>query len=45
MGDMAEIKAIADYLKDIEEGLYEWNYRGKWEIPVNIFSLTLDPND
>ena len=24
----AEIKAIGDYLKDLEEGLYEWDYRG-----------------
>jgi len=24
----AEIKSIADYLKDLEEGLYEWDYRG-----------------
>ena len=24
----AEIKAIADYLKGLEEGLYEWDYRG-----------------
>ncbi len=24
----AEIKRIADYLKDLEEGLYEWDYRG-----------------
>jgi restriction endonuclease S subunit len=24
----AEIKQIADYLKDLEEGLYEWDYRG-----------------
>ena len=23
-----EIKRIADYLKDLEEGLYEWDYRG-----------------
>jgi hypothetical protein len=23
-----EIKSIADYLKDLEEGLYEWDYRG-----------------
>jgi hypothetical protein len=22
----AEIKRIADYLKDLEEGLYEWDY-------------------
>ncbi len=30
MGGMekAEIKRIADYLKDLEEGLYEWDYRG-----------------
>jgi len=29
----AEIKAIAEYLKDLEEGLYEWEYRGLslWE--------------
>jgi len=26
--EKAEIKRIADYLKDIEEGLYEWDYRG-----------------
>ncbi len=26
--EKAEIKAIADYLKDLEEGLYEWDYRG-----------------
>jgi len=26
--ERAEIKSIADYLKDIEEGLYEWDYRG-----------------
>ncbi len=24
----AEIKRIPDYLKDLEEGLYEWDYRG-----------------
>ena len=24
----AEIKQIADYLKDLEEGLYEGDYRG-----------------
>ncbi len=24
----AEIKQIADYLKDLEEGLYEWDYQG-----------------
>ena len=24
----AEIKRIGDYLKDLEEGLYEWDYRG-----------------
>ena len=24
----AEIKQIADYLKHLEEGLYEWDYRG-----------------
>jgi hypothetical protein len=24
----AEIKQIADYLKDLEEGLVEWDYRG-----------------
>ena len=24
----AEIKRVADYLKDLEEGLYEWDYRG-----------------
>ena len=23
----AEIKRIADYIKDLEEGLYEWDYR------------------
>lgn len=26
--EKAEIKRIADYLKDLEEGLYEWDYRG-----------------
>ena len=26
--DKPEIKKIADYLKDLEEGLYEWDYRG-----------------
>lgn len=26
--EKAEIKSIADYLKDLEEGLYEWDYRG-----------------
>jgi len=26
--DKAEIKRIGDYLKDLEEGLYEWDYRG-----------------
>ena len=26
--EKAEIKQIADYLKDLEEGLYEWDYRG-----------------
>jgi len=25
--EKAEIKRIADYLKDFEEGLYEWDYR------------------
>ncbi len=24
----AEIKRIVDYLKDLEQGLYEWDYRG-----------------
>ncbi len=24
----AEIKQIADYFKDLEEGLVEWDYRG-----------------
>jgi hypothetical protein len=27
--ERAEIKQIADYLKDLEEGLYEWDYRRK----------------
>jgi len=26
--EKAEVKRIADYLKDLEEGLYEWDYRG-----------------
>lgn len=26
--EKAEVKYIADYLKDLEEGLYEWDYRG-----------------
>ena len=26
--DKTEIKQISDYLKDLEEGLYEWDYRG-----------------
>ncbi len=26
--DRTEIKRIADYLKDLEEGLVEWDYRG-----------------
>ncbi|MBA7677994.1 hypothetical protein ES703_86261 [subsurface metagenome] len=26
--EKAEIKRLADYLKDLEEGLYEWDYRG-----------------
>ena len=26
--EKAEIKQVADYLKDLEEGLYEWDYRG-----------------
>jgi hypothetical protein len=26
--EKAEIKSIGDYLKDFEEGLYEWDYRG-----------------
>jgi hypothetical protein len=26
--EKAEIKQIADYLKDLEEGLYEWDYCG-----------------
>ena len=26
--EKAEIKRIAEYLKDLEEGLYEWDYRG-----------------
>jgi hypothetical protein len=26
--EMAEIKSIAEYLIDLEEGLYEWDYRG-----------------
>jgi len=26
--DKVEIKWVADYLKDLEEGLYEWDYRG-----------------
>jgi len=26
--DKAEIRQIADYLRDLEEGLVEWDYRG-----------------
>lgn len=26
--EKAEIKSIDDYLKDLEEGLVEWDYRG-----------------
>ncbi len=26
--EKAEIQRIADYLKDLEESLYEWDYRG-----------------
>ncbi|HUU16594.1 MAG TPA: hypothetical protein VMW72_05550 [Sedimentisphaerales bacterium] len=26
--EKAEIKRIAEYLKDLEEGLVEWDYRG-----------------
>lgn len=26
--EKAEIRQIADYLKDLEEGLVEWDYRG-----------------
>ena len=26
--EKVEIKRIAEYLKDLEEGLYEWDYRG-----------------
>ena len=26
--EKVEIKQITDYLKDLEEGLYEWDYRG-----------------
>ena len=26
--EKAEIKQIADYLKDLEEGLVKWDYRG-----------------
>ena len=26
--EKAEIKRIGDYIKDLEEGLYEWDYRG-----------------
>ena len=26
--ERSEIKRIAEYLKDLEEGLYEWDYRG-----------------
>jgi len=26
--EKTEIKAIGDYLEDLEEGLYEWDYRG-----------------
>ena len=26
--EKAEIKSVAEYLKDLEEGLYEWDYRG-----------------
>jgi len=26
--EKAEISQIADYLVDLEEGLYEWDYRG-----------------
>jgi hypothetical protein len=25
--EKAEIKCIADHFKDLEEGLYEWDYR------------------
>jgi len=26
--EKAEIKRVADYIKDLEEGLVEWDYRG-----------------
>ena len=26
--ERAEIRHISDYLKDLEEALYEWDYRG-----------------
>ena len=26
--DRTEIKCIGEYIKDLEEGLYEWDYRG-----------------
>lgn len=26
--EKGEIKQVADYLKELEEGLYEWDYRG-----------------
>ncbi len=26
--EKAQVKQIGDYLKDLEEGLYEWDYRG-----------------
>ena len=26
--EKAQVKQIGEYLKDLEEGLYEWDYRG-----------------
>lgn len=32
--EKAEIKQIADYFKDLEEGLVEWDYRGREAVCV-----------
>ena len=34
--DKAQIKQIADYIKDLEEGLDAWDYRG----PITLGHLT-----
>jgi hypothetical protein len=51
--ERAEIKQIADYLKDLEEGLVEWDYRGlstlghltKHQIIERLMKATFETDD